>query len=158
MVMTTEVDEYVYHEMISHVPVLTHSNPERVLVIGAGDGGTVRELLKHKNLKEVVMVEIDGVVIEACKEHLPSISKALDDSRLNLLVEDGIKYVKECEDNSFDIVLVDSTDPVGPGEGLFTAEFYQHVHRILKQDGIMVTQSESPRFCLLYTSPSPRDA
>ncbi len=146
MVMTTEVDEYVYHEMISHVPVLTHPNPERVLVIGAGDGGTVRELLKHKNLKEVVMVEIDGVVIEACKEHLPSISKALDDTRLNLLVEDGIKYVKECADNAFDIVLVDSTDPVGPGEGLFTAEFYQHVHRVLKQDGIMVTQSESPRF------------
>ena len=146
MVMTTEKDEYVYHEMISHVPMQTHPDPKRVLIIGGGDGGTAREILKYDQLEEVVMVEIDEKVVEASKQFLPTISSAFDHPKLKLKIEDGIKYVNEAPDESFDIVLVDSTDPVGPGEGLFTAEFYSQVHRILKKDGIMVTQSESPRF------------
>jgi spermidine synthase len=146
MVMTSEKDEYVYHEMITHIPTLTHANPKRALVIGGGDGGTVRELLKHDTYDEVVMVEIDEKVIEASREFLPSIASALDHPKLNLIVDDGIKYVNAAEEGSFDIVIVDSTDPIGPAEGLFTSEFYKEVHRILTADGIMVTQSESPRF------------
>ncbi|WP_143961524.1 polyamine aminopropyltransferase [Litoribacter populi] len=146
MVMTTEKDEYVYHEMIAHVPMQTHPDPKRVLIIGGGDGGTAREILKYEQLEEVVMVEIDEKVVEASKQFLPTIASAFDNPKLNLKIEDGIKYVNEAADESFDIILVDSTDPVGPGEGLFTAEFYTQVHRILKKDGIMVTQSESPRF------------
>lgn len=146
MVMTTEKDEYVYHEMITHVPLLTHPKPKRALIIGGGDGGTAREMLRHERLEEVVMVEIDDKVIEACREHLPSIASALDHPKLNLIVDDGIKYVKEAANGSFDIVIVDSTDPVGPAEGLFSVEFYKEVYRILSDDGIMITQSESPRF------------
>jgi spermidine synthase len=146
MVMTTEKDEYVYHEMITHIPTLTHPNPKRALVIGGGDGGTVRELLKHDSYDEVVMVEIDEKVIEASKKFLPAIASALEHPKLNLIVDDGIKYVNTALDASFDIVIVDSTDPIGPAEGLFTAEFYKEVYRILTPDGIMVTQSESPRF------------
>ena len=146
MVMTTEKDEYVYHEMITHVPTLTHPKPKRALVIGGGDGGTVRELLKHDCFDEVVMVEIDQKVIDASREFLPNIASALDHPKLNLIVDDGIKYVNETPDDAFDIVIVDSTDPVGPAEGLFTVEFYKEVYRILSSDGVMVTQSESPRF------------
>ena len=146
MVMTTEVDEYVYHEMITHVPLLTHPNPKRVLIIGGGDGGTAREVLKHEGLEEVVMVEIDDKVIEASKMHLPTIAQSLDHPKLNLIVDDGIKYVNDAADGSFDLVIVDSTDPVGPAEGLFSVDFYKEVYRILTADGIMITQSESPRF------------
>ena len=146
MVMTTEKDEYVYHEMIAHVPLFTHPSPKRVLVIGGGDGGTVREILKNKNVEEVVMVEIDQLVIDASKEFLPSISCALESPKLSLRVEDGIKFVRETKDEAFDIVIVDSTDPVGPAEGLFTDGFYQDVYRVLNKNGIMITQSESPRF------------
>jgi spermidine synthase len=146
MVMCTEKDEYVYHEMITHVPMLSHPGIKRALVIGGGDGGTVRELLKHDQIEEVVMVEIDEKVVEASKLHLPSISSAFDHPKLKLIIDDGIAYVNQAANESFDLVIVDSTDPIGPGEGLFTAEFYTSVHRILSADGIMVTQSESPRF------------
>ncbi len=146
MVMTTDKDEYVYHEMITHVPMLTHPNPKRVLIIGGGDGGAVREIVRHPELEKVVMVEIDALVIEAAKEHLPAIAAAFDHPKLELRVEDGIAYVKNCPDAAFDVVIVDSTDPVGPAEGLFTEEFYRHAHRILKDPGVMITQSESPRF------------
>jgi spermidine synthase len=145
-VMTTEGDEYVYHEMITHLPMLLHPAPKRVLVIGGGDGGAVRELVKHPNLVEVVMVEIDQLVIDASKAHLPTIAASFDHPKLTLHVADGLQYVRQAPDQSFDIVIVDSTDPVGPGEGLFTEAFYRDVHRILSADGIMVTQSESPRF------------
>jgi spermidine synthase len=145
-VMTTERDEYVYHEMITHVPMLTHPNPRRVLVIGGGDGGAVRELVRHPELEKVVMVEIDEAVIRASKEHLPSIAAAFDHPKLELHVDDGINYVNTAPDASFDIVIIDSTDPAGPGEGLFTEEFYRNVHRILGPNGVMITQSESPRF------------
>lgn len=146
MVMCTEKDEFVYHEMITHVAMHTHKKPKRALVIGGGDGGTVRELLRYPSLEKLVMVEIDQVVIDACREHLPSISCELDNPRLDLRVEDGIKYVSNSADESFDIVIVDSTDPIGPSEGLFGEAFYREVYRILDKDGIMITQSESPRF------------
>jgi len=146
MVMCTEKDEYVYHEMITHIPMLTHPNPRRVLVIGGGDGGTVRELVKHPELDLVDLVEIDSNVLEACKQHLPLLAQALDHTKVNVQIQDGIRYVEDAPEDSYDLVIVDSTDPVGPGEGLFTSQFYQQVYRILKPDGLMVTQSESPRF------------
>ncbi|MBI1192998.1 MAG: polyamine aminopropyltransferase [Bacteroidetes bacterium] len=146
MVMTTEKDEFIYHEMIAHVGLFSHPNPKRVLVIGGGDGGAVREILRHEGLEKVVMVEIDEKVIEASKLHLPAISSAFDHPKLELIVGDGIAYVEESMDDAFDLVLVDSTDPVGPGEGLFTERFYRHVHRILRPGGIQITQSESPHY------------
>lgn len=146
MVMTTEQDEYVYHEMISHVAMQSLNEPKRVLVIGGGDGGVVRELLRYDSVERVVMVEIDGVVVEASKKFLPEIASEFDNPKLDLQIADGIEYVKNAMDHSFDLVIVDSTDPVGPGEGLFKAEFYQDVYRILNSQGVMVTQSESPRF------------
>ncbi|RLF29149.1 MAG: spermidine synthase [Thermoplasmata archaeon] len=146
MVMCTEKDEYAYHEMIAHVPMLTHPDPKRALIIGGGDGGVARELLRHDGLDEVVMVEIDETVIEASRKYLPSLSSAFDHPKLQLVIDDGVKYVKECNDNSFDVIIVDSNDPVGPAGGLFTEEFYKNVYRCLNENGIMITQSESPTF------------
>ncbi|MFC2124918.1 polyamine aminopropyltransferase [Bacteroidota bacterium] len=145
-VMCTEEDEYVYHEMIAHVPMLTHPNPRKVLVIGGGDGGTIREVVRHPEVEQVTLVEIDEKVIEASKLYFPNLSSAFNNPKLNLVIEDGVNFVKVSKDNSYDIVIVDSNDPVGPGEGLFTREFYNEVHRILAKQGIMITQSESPRF------------
>ena len=143
LMMTTEGDEFHYHEMISHVPMMHHPNPKTVLVIGGGDGGTIREVLKHDTVEKAVLCEIDGLVIEACKEHLPTIACELDNPKCEILVEDAIEYIKDKE-NMFDIVLIDSTDPMGPGEGLFTEEFYTNVKRSLKKGGIVAAQSESP--------------
>lgn len=143
MVMTTEKDEFVYHEMISHVALFTHPNPQRVLVVGGGDGGAIREILKHKTVSEAVLAEIDERVIEVSKEYLPSISSGLGDVRVNIQVADGIKHVEEHE-NYYDVILVDSTEPIGPAEGLFAKQFYQSIYRSLKDDGIMVAQTESP--------------
>jgi len=143
LMMTTEGDEWHYHEMIAHIPMMHHKNPENVLVIGGGDGGTVREVLKHDTVKNVVLCEIDGMVIDACKEYLPTISCELDNPKCTILVEDAIEYIKD-KKNMFDIVLIDSTDPMGPGEGLFTDEFYTNVKHSLREGGIMVAQSESP--------------
>ncbi len=145
-VMCAEEDEHVYHEMISHVPMFTHPDPKRVLVIGGGDGGTVREVLRHQHVEEVVLVEIDQVVVNASRAHMPSLASALDHPKLKLRIGDGIRYVSECRDNTFDIILVDSTDPVGPAVGLFNEEFYRQSRRILTTQGIMVAQSESPRY------------
>ena len=143
LMMTTEGDEFHYHEMIAHVPMMHHPNPKTVLVIGGGDGGTIREVLKHDTVEKAVLCEIDGLVIEACKEHLPTIACELDNPKCEILVEDAIEYIKGKE-NMFDIVLIDSTDPMGPGEGLFTEEFYTNVKRSLKKGGIVAAQSESP--------------
>ncbi len=143
LMMTTEGDEFHYHEMIAHIPMMHHKNPETVLVIGGGDGGTVREVLKHSSVKKVVLCEIDGMVIDSCKEFLPTIACELDNPKCEILVEDAIEYIKDKE-NMFDIVLIDSTDPMGPGEGLFTEEFYTNVKRSLKKGGIVAAQSESP--------------
>ena len=122
-----ERDEFIYHEMIVHVPMMTHPNPKRVLIIGGGDGGSAREVLKYKDLEKAVMIDIDEVVVKSCKEHMPSLNNgAFDSDRLELIIGDGIDYVKKAADNSFDVIIVDSTDP-NPGtvgEVLFTEEFY----------------------------------
>ncbi len=143
LMMTTVEDEFFYHEMIAHIPLCSHKNPENVLVIGGGDGGTVREVLKHPSVKNVDLCEIDALVIEASKMFLPSIAGKLDDKRVNIYVEDAIEFIKT-KKNCYDVVLVDSTDPMGPGVGLFTEEFYTNVKESLKKGGIVTPQSESP--------------
>lgn len=144
-VQTTEKDEYVYHEMISHIPLLTHPKPKSVLVIGGGDGGVIREIIKHPSVERAVLVEIDGRVVELCKKYFPKISCALSDEKVEVKVEDGIKFVKENK-NKFDVIMVDSTDPVGPAEGLFAVDFYKDIYECLKDDGVFVAQTESPFF------------
>jgi spermidine synthase len=143
MVQTTEKDEYVYHEMITHVALYTHPNPRRVAVVGGGDGGAVREILKHPSIEKVVLAEIDEAVIEAARRYLPSISSALDDPRVDIMVGDGIAHIKTRRD-AYDIVFVDSTEPVGAAVGLFSRDFYQAIHEALTEDGILVAQTESP--------------
>ncbi len=146
MVMTTEKDEFHYHEMIAHPAIFAHGNIKNVLVIGGGDGGTIREVLRHDSIEKVTMVEIDEVVVKASKQFLPSISSAFDHPKLELIIGDGISFVKESPDEVYDLVLVDGSDPVGPAEGLFTHEFYNNCHRILKERGVLVAQGESPSF------------
>ena len=146
MVMCTEKDEAHYHEMIAHPTILAHKNVKNVLVIGGGDGGTIREVLKHERVEKVTMVEIDEEVINACKEHLPTISSEFNNPKLNLLVEDGIKFVAAAKPNSYDLIIVDGSDPVGPAEGLFTNEFYQNCYNALNDNGVLVVQGESPMF------------
>ncbi len=142
-VQTTEGDEFVYHEMLVHVPMFTHDNPEKVLVIGGGDGGSIKEILKHPNVKKIVLVEIDERVVQVSKKYLPEISYGINDPKVDVVFADGIQYVKENK-NEFDVILIDSTDPVGPAVGLFSKEFYSAVFACLKQDGIMCAQTESP--------------
>lgn len=141
--MLTEKDEFIYHEMITHVPMAVHPNPENVLVIGAGDGGVVRELTKYDSVRRIDMVEIDELVVQVCKEYLPQTACCFDDERLTIFYEDGLKFVRGKE-NHYDLIIVDSTDPFGPGEGLFTKEFYGNCFKALKDDGILVNQHESP--------------
>lgn len=143
LVMVTERDEFIYHDMIAHIPLFTHPNPKNVLVIGGGDGGTAREVLRHISVESCTMVEIDGLVVEACKAHIPQTSSCLSDPRINLIIDDGVKFVKETE-QKFDVVLVDSTDPIGPATPLFGPEFYADVYSCLADDGIVVSQGESP--------------
>jgi spermidine synthase len=143
MVMTTNKDEFVYHEMISHVPLNTHPNPQKVLVVGGGDGGAIREIIKHPAVEKATLCEIDGRVIELSKQYLPEIAGKLDDPKVEVLVADGVKHIKE-RANFYDIILVDSTEPVGPAEGLFALEFYKDIYKALKEDGIMAAQTESP--------------
>ncbi len=140
-IMLTEYDEFVYHEMIAHVPLLVHPDPKRVLVIGGGDGGTVREIAKH-DVEEIHMCEIDRMVVDASKKYFPKVSSALDDPRLKIFCEDGSKFIKE-KKGYYDVILVDSTDPVGPAEPLFKEEFYRDLKDATKEGGIVVTQSES---------------
>ena len=146
LIMCTENDEQVYHEMMVHIPMLLHNCPKKVLIVGGGDGGSLREVLKHPSIEKVIMVEIDLKVIEASKKHFPALSKEFDNPKLDLLIHDAIKYVEDCPDSSFDVVLIDNSDPVGPSEGIFTESFYNNIFRVLKEDGVMVAQSESPRF------------
>jgi spermidine synthase len=146
MVMTTINDEFHYHEMISHPAMFTHGNAKNILVIGGGDGGTVREILRHEGVEKVTMVEIDGEVIKACKEHLPQIAAAFEDPKLELHVADGIAFAKDAAPKSYDIIIVDGSDPVGPAEGLFSTEFYTNCYNALKDGGILVAQGESPKF------------
>jgi spermidine synthase len=143
VVQTTEGDEFVYHEMMAHVPILAHGAAKTVLIIGGGDGGMAREVLKHSDML-VTMVEIDGAVVDFCKEHLPNHSAgAFDNPRLDLVIADGARFVKET-DRRFDVIIVDSTDPIGPGAVLFTAEFYADCKRCLVPGGVVVTQNGVP--------------
>ncbi len=145
MVMTSEKDEFVYHEMVAHVPLFTHPNPEYVLVVGGGDGGVIREVLKHPGVKKATLVDIDGKVIEYSKEFLPSIAGKLDDSRVDVQVGDGFMHIAEAE-NQYDVIMVDSTEPVGPAVNLFTKGFYAGISKALKDDGLFVAQSDNPWF------------
>ncbi len=145
LVMVTERDEFIYHDMITHPALFTHPNPKKVLVIGGGDGGTIREIVRHPEVELAVLCEIDGLVIEKSIDLLPSMASAIDGSnpKVKLHVDDGIAYIREHQ-GEFDVILVDSTDPIGPAVGLFEEDFYQTVFAALKDDGIMVAQSESP--------------
>lgn len=145
VIQTTVKDEFFYHEMITHVALNTHAAPKKVLVIGGGDGGAVREIIKHQSVEKAVHCEIDGAVIEASRRFLPEISCALDNPRVEIIIDDGIKHVRENK-NTYDVIMVDSTDPVGPAVGLFSASFYSDIYESLKDDGIFVAQTESPFF------------
>ncbi len=145
MVMTTDKDEFVYHEMITHVALNTHPNPKKVLVVGGGDGGAIREIVKHSSVEMAVLAEIDGRVVETSKQYFPQISSGLNNSKVDIQVTDGIKYIHEHK-SEFDIIIVDSTEPVGPAVGLFEKGFYQGIYECLKEDGILVAQTESPWF------------
>jgi spermidine synthase len=140
---TNDVDEYAYHEMGAHVPLFTHPNPKKVLVVGGGDGGMIREVVKHASVEEAHLVEIDGRVIDLCREYFPQIACELDNPKVKVHVEDGIKWVKEHK-NYYDVIIIDSSEPIGPGIGLFTPEFYHNVYNALTADGVMVAQTESP--------------
>ncbi|EHM02812.1 spermidine synthase [Acetobacteraceae bacterium AT-5844] len=145
VVQITEGDEFVYQEMLTHVPLLAHGDAKRVLIIGAGDGGVLRRVLQHRNVEKAVMVEIDGEVIRLAKEFMPGIAgDAWNDPRAEVLVADGIDYVRKAADGSFDVVIVDSTDPIGVGEVLFTDEFYANVARLLSEKGVIVNQCGVP--------------
>jgi spermidine synthase len=144
VVHTTEGDNFVYHEMLTHVPILAHGAAKRVLIIGGGDGGMAREVLRHSSVEHVTMVEIDAGVVEFSKEYLPTLSQgAFDDPRLELVINDGAVSMRET-DQTYDVIIVDSTDPIGPGEVLFTDTFYGHAHLALTENGILVTQNGVP--------------
>lgn len=145
MVMTTEVDEFVYHEMVAHVPLFTHPNPKNVLVVGGGDGGVIREVLKHPSVEKATLVDIDKRVIETSKEYLPSIAGSLDDPRVEVMIGDGFMKIAESK-NEYDVILVDSTEPVGPAVQLFTKGFYAGIAKALKTDGVFVAQTDNPWF------------
>ena len=145
LIMITERDEFVYHDMIVHVPMAVNLGIKRVLVIGAGDGGTVRELTRYPGIEHIDMVEIDEQVVTACKTFFPTVASGFSDSRLHLHFEDGLKYVRT-KHSEYDLVIVDSTDPFGPGEGLFTREFYGNCYNALTENGILVNQHESPYY------------
>jgi spermidine synthase len=144
VVQVTEADNFIYHEMLTHVPILAHGAAKRVLIVGGGDGGMARETLRHETVEHVTMVEIDAGVVEFSKTYLPGVSAgAFEDPRLELVIADGAEFVKR-EGEGYDVMIVDSTDPVGPGEVLFTDTFYGHAKRRLNPGGILVTQNGVP--------------
>lgn len=141
VIQTTERDEPCYHEMLAHVPILAHGAAREVLIIGGGDGGALRDVLKHRSVARATMVEIDRSVVDMCAEYMPSLSDgAFDDPRTDIVIADGVKFVKETE-RRFDVIIVDSTDPIGPAIPLFSDEFYADCRNILTRDGIIVCQS-----------------
>lgn len=150
MVMCTERDEYHYHEMITHPAMQAYQSiggtPKNVLVIGGGDGGTIREVCKYADLQQVTMVEIDEAVVRASKMHLPTIAREFSNPKVNLIIGDGIQFIAQAKPETYDIIIVDGSDPAGPAEGLFTAEFYSNCKKALKNNGVLVTQGESPMF------------
>lgn len=147
LMMVNERDEFIYHEMITHVAMATNPNIKRALIIGGGDGGTSRELSRYNGVESIDMVEIDEKVVRACEKYLPVTAGHLKgNKKINLYFEDGFEFVKNQKDESYDLIIVDSTDPIGPGEGLFTREFYQNCYNKLSKDGILVNQHESPYY------------
>lgn len=147
VIQTTEADEFVYHEMMTHLPMFAHGRVRDLLIIGGGDGGILREALRHKSVKRAVMVEIDGDVVSLCAKLMPSLNGgAFENPRGQVIVGDGIDYVRKAPARSFDAILVDSTDPIGPGEVLFTDDFYRNCRRILRKGGLVVTQNGVPFF------------
>lgn len=145
MVMTTVKDEFVYHEMVAHPALFTHPNPKHVLVVGGGDGGVIREIVKHPGVEKAVLVDIDGKVIEYSKKYLPEIACELDNPRVEVQVNDGYMHIIENKDK-YDVIMVDSTEPVGPAAPLFERGFYQGIYEALKDDGIFVAQTDNPWF------------
>jgi len=144
VVQVSTKDEFVYHEMMSHVPLFAHGRARKALIVGGGDGGVLREALKHPELEQVTLCEIDRSVIDLCREHFPEVSAgALDDPRTKIVIADGTKFVAET-DERFDVIMVDSTDPIGPGAVLFTKEFYTDCARCLRPGGLLVTQNGLP--------------
>ncbi|MEX0849036.1 MAG: polyamine aminopropyltransferase [Candidatus Dependentiae bacterium] len=147
VIQTTEKDEFVYHEMITHVPMLQHGNAQKVLIIGGGDGGSLREVLKHKTVKKAVLIDIDTQVIELSKKYLPNHSQgAFNDPRAEIIIADGCKFVKETQEK-FDVIICDTTDPIGAGKVLFTEEFYADCAKLLTKNGVFVNQNEVPYMC-----------
>lgn len=141
--MLTERDEFIYHDMIVHIPMAVNPEIKKVLVIGAGDGGAVRELCRYDTVERIDLVEIDELVVEISKKYLPVTACRFNDKRLGIYFQDGLKFIRKCE-KEYDLIIVDSTDPFGPGEGLFTKEFYGNCFKALNENGIMVNQHESP--------------
>lgn len=144
-VQTTEGDEFIYHEMMAHVVMMAHPAPKKVLIIGGGDGGVLREVLKYESVTDADLVEIDKRVIENCQKYLPEIACGFSDPRTNIIIQDGLQFVKN-PGKKYDVVIIDSSDPIGPAVDLFGAEFYRDVYALLEDDGIMVAQAESPLF------------
>jgi len=144
VIQVTTGDEFVYHEMLAHVPIYAHGDVRRVCVVGGGDGGMLREILKHASVERAVLVEIDADVISFCRQHMPSVSAgAFDDPRVEVVIADGIEYMRHCPER-FDLIVIDSTDPAGPGEALFSEAFYQDCANHLTSDGIVVNQNGVP--------------
>lgn len=147
LMMVTEKDEFVYHDMITHVPLAVNPSIKKVLIIGGGDGGTAREVSRYPHIEQIDMVEIDERVVRLSEQYLPQTAHALStDKRIRLFFEDGLAFVRNTKSSTYDLILVDSTDPIGPGEGLFTNEFYNDCYRVLTDDGILINQHESPYF------------
>ena len=143
VITVTEKDEFIYHEMIVHPAMAVHPNVKRVLVVGAGDGGALRELGRYPGIESIDVVEIDGMLVDACKEYLPTTAAGYNDPRITVHIQDGLKFIRRLSD-IYDLIIVDSTDPFGPGEVLFTKEFYGNCYKALREDGIMINQHESP--------------
>lgn len=141
--MLTEKDEFIYHEMITHVPMAVHPNVQDVLVIGAGDGGVVRELARYESIRRIDLVEMDEQVLDACRRYLPGNACRLDDDRVHIYFDNALRFIRR-KHAQYDLIIVDSTDPFGPSEGYFTREFYGICYNALREDGIMVNQNESP--------------
>jgi spermidine synthase len=143
-VMLTGRDNFVYHEMMAHTVLFTHLQPKNVVIIGGGDCGTLREVLKHPNVAQVTQVDIDELVTRASEQYFPELCSSNNDPRATLLFADGIKWMQQADDNSVDVIIVDGTDPIGPGEGLFNLAFYRQCKRVLGEQGLLIQQTESP--------------
>ena len=141
--MLTEKDEFIYHEMISHVPMAVHPQVERILVIGGGDGGVVRELAKYDTVEQIDVVEADPLLVEVCRKYFPQMACRLNDPRVHIYHEDGLRFIRSKSD-AYDLIIIDSPNPFGAGEGLFTKEFYGNCFNALHEEGIMINQHESP--------------